>query len=295
MTISKIKNESMLFKIFVNTIFILFCLGCILPLILVFGISISDELAIAANGYHIIPKKISFEAYRYIFSGSNSLLSAYKVTIFVTVAGTMLSLLLTSMFAYPLSRKDLKYRNSIALYVFFPMLFNGGLVPFYILVSRYLHLKDSIFVLIIPYLVGSWYVLLMRNYFKTVPDSVIESAKIDGAGEFRIFFRIVLPLSLPALATIGLFTTLAYWNDWWLALLFIEKRSLMPLQYTLQSILLNIEVLINNVKTRDSAIKIPAETARMAMVILAIGPVIFAYPFYQKYFIKGLTVGSIKG
>ena len=293
---SIIKNESLFYNIFAHGVFVLFCIGCILPLLLVLGVSLSDEYSVAVNGFHLIPEKISFKAYTYVLSSSGSLLNAYLVTIFVTVTGTCLSLLITSMFAYPISRKVLKYRNKVALFIFFPMLFNGGLVPWYILISRYLHLKDTILVMIIPYLVISWYVLLMRNFFATIPDAMIESARIDGAGELRTFFRIVIPLSLPAIATIGLFSTLLYWNDWWLSLLFIENRSLMPLQYLLQSILMNIEVLISNPLTKLSRrIEVPSQTARMAMCIIAIGPIIFAYPFYQKYFIKGLTIGAIKG
>lgn len=295
MNTGKIKNEWKFVNLITNFILSAFSILCIIPLLLVVSASFSDEKMLAMNGYKLIPQNLTLYAYKFVLSASTSILDAYKVTVFVTVVGTLLSLLITSMFAYPLSRKEIKYRNKISLLVFFTMLFNGGLVPVYILISRYLHMKDSIFVLIIPYLVLAWNVLLMRNFFKTIPDSLIESARIDGSGEFKTFFKIVVPLSLPSFATIGLITTLLYWNDWWLAILFIEKSSLFPLQYMLQSVMTNIQILTSSIMTKDKALNLPSESARMALCVLAIGPIILAYPFFQRYFIKGLTVGAVKG
>jgi ABC-type sugar transport system, permease component len=289
------RTISPIYNVLMNIILGIIGILCVFPMLLVLSASFTDERALATYGYLLMPKKLSLFAYRYILSASNGIFQAYKVTIFVTVVGTLLSLLITALFAYPLSRKELKYRVQISFFAFFTMLFNGGLVPWYILISRYLHLKDNIFVLIIPYLVQAWNVLIMRNFFKTIPDSIIDSAKIDGSGEFRTFFRIIVPLSLPSFATIGLFNTLMYWNDWWLAILYIDKRSLFPLQYMLQSVLTNIEILMSSFLTRDKVLNVPGETARMALCILAIGPIILAYPFFQRYFIKGLTVGSVKG
>lgn len=295
------KTKISLFQIMSHFMLIAFSLCCIIPLILVLSVSLSTEMSIARDGYSIIPKEFSLEAYKYILFKSTSLYNAYAVTIFVTVVGTIVSIFLMAMIAYPLSRKDLKFRNGISFYLFFTMLFNGGLVPFYMLVSKYLHLKDTIWVLIIPYLISAWSVMLLRNFFSaSIPSSIIEAAKIDGAGEFKTFLRVVLPMSKPALATVGLFATLTYWNDWWLSLLFIEDRKLMSLQYTLQSILMNIQVLISNMMqqlqgTNVSIKDIPSETARMALCVLAIGPIILAYPFFHKYLVKGMTVGSVKG
>lgn len=268
---------------------------CILPLLLILAVSFSDEQTVAMSGYRLIPEKFSLYAYQFTLSASTSIFDAYKVTVFVTVVGTLLSLIVTAMFAYPLSRKEIRHRNKISFFVFFTMLFNGGLIPWYILITRYLHLKDNIFVLIVPYLLSAWNVLIMRNFFKSIPDSLVEAARIDGSGDFRTFVSIIVPLSLPSFATIGLLNTLMYWNDWWLALLFIEKGSLFPLQYMLQSVMTNIQVLSSSILTKDTAMNLPGETARMALCILAIGPVILAYPFVQKYFIKGLTMGAVKG
>jgi putative aldouronate transport system permease protein len=169
------------------------------------------------------------------------------------------------------------------------------MVPFYILVTKFLGMKDSIWVMIIPYLVGSWNVILMRNYYLSVPESITEAAKIDGAGDFRTFVQIVIPLSKPAFATIGLFVTMGYWNDWWLALLFVERRELFPLQYMLQAIMQNIDVLMSNINTKDDISLIPSETIRMATCVMAVGPILLAYPFFQKFIVKGLTVGAVKG
>ncbi len=281
---------------FIHLFLVLCCLLCIVPLLLVLSISFTPEILIAENGYQLIPKRFSLDAYRFIISGTYSLWNSYAVSIFVTVVGTFLSLAVTSMLAYPLSRRDVKYRNGVSFYLFFTMLFNGGLVANYILMTQYLHLKDNIFVLILPMMINAWNVLLMRNFFKDIPFSVIESAKMDGAGEFRVFLSIIVPMSTPTFATVGMFIALAYWNDWWLALMYITDRKIQPLQYTLQAILLNIQVLLSDVQLQKSMDgEIPSEAARMALCVLAVGPIILVYPFIQKYIVKGMTVGAVKG
>jgi putative aldouronate transport system permease protein len=248
-------------------------------------------------GYRLIPKSISWKAYQYIFQSPEIILNAYGITILVTVCGTILSLLITAMLAYSLSRTDFRYRRVASFLVYFTMLFNGGLVPWYIVISQYLHLKDKIAVMIVPYLLSAWFVLLMKGFLQSLPMEIFESAKMDGAREFRIFFRIVLPLSKPGLATVGLFTALMYWNDWWLALLFVDDNRIIPIQLMLNRIMSNLAFLTSELgrNARIDVSKFPNESARMAMCALAAGPMIFVFPFFQKYFIRGLMVGSIKG
>lgn len=270
--------------------------ACLLPFILVLSASMTDEYTILRNGYTLIPGKISFIAYKLIFK-SNIIFDAYKVTIFITVVGTTLNLIFTSALSYAISVKSLKYKNAIAFYVYFTMLFNGGLVPMYILISKYLHMKDIIWVMIIPVLINQWNMFLLRNFFKSIPDSLAESAKIDGANDIYILSSIILPVSLPALATIGLFYALAHWNEWFRALLFIENEKLYPLQYIMMRILRNAnfaQELSAEAGAQITSLP-PAYSSRMASAIVTIGPIIFVYPFIQKYFIKGLIVGAIKG
>lgn len=272
---------------------------CVFPFLFVTIISFTDEGTLARNGYRIIPEKWSLEAYRYVFKAGDQLLRSYGVTIAVTVIGTVLSMIMIALFAYAISRKSFKYRNFFSFFAFFTMLFNGGLVPTYIVVTQLLGLKDSIWGLILPLAVNAFYIMIMRTFFSTsVPDAIIESGKIDGAGEFGIFFRLVLPLSLPGLATIGLFSTLGYWNDWFNALLYIDKPSLVPLQSMLMRIETSMQFILQNTSNPSMGVallqSLPQDTSRMAMVVLATGPIVFAYPFFQRYFIQGLTVGAVK-
>lgn len=276
-------------------------LACILPLIIIVSVSLSDESAITDDGYGIIPRKFTTYAYSFVLREGEVIFNAYFVTILATVVGTALSLIVISMFAYPLSRKSLKYRNFLSMFVFITMLFSGGLVPWYIVCSKFLHITNTYLALILPYAMNVWYVIIMRTFFTTtIPDSIIESAKIDGASEFKIFTSIVLPLSKPGLATVGLFITITYWNDWWLPMILTTDQKFANLQYTLFKMLTNGELLIKmsaftNSQTTHLINQIPSESSRMAMCILAVGPIILAYPFFQKYFVKGLTVGAIKG
>ena len=283
-----------------NIIMILCTLACVLPLLIVFSASITAEKTVTMYGYSLIPRDLSLESYKYIFKNIGVILRAYGVTVFVTVAGSSLSLVIIALYAYPISRKDFKYRSVFTFVVFLTMLFNGGLVPWYMVYVNVLHINDTIFALILPYLVTPLYVLIMRTFFMTsIPDGIIEAAKIDGAGEFQTFVQIVLPLAKPALATIGLFNVLTYWNDWYAPLLFINNEKLFNLQYLMYRVDKAIMYLSNNAGSINNATQImanlPSQTARMAMAMVAIGPIILAYPFFQKYFVEGLTIGSIKG
>lgn len=285
-------------KFTVYTCLTLFLLLCIIPFIAIVSISLSNEMDIVEHGYRLIPADISLMAYKVIFRNASQLLHSYTISIIVTALGTLISLSVIALLSYPLSRPDFKYKNHLAFYVFFTMLFNGGLVPWYILITRYLHLKNTIWVLIFPYVVIPWFVLLLRTFFQQIPLSIIESAKIDGASELRTFVSIVLPLSKPALATIGLFIALRYWNDWWLSLLYIDVESLIPLQYMLYRMMSNIEFLTRQMNALPMGVdmsNMPTESARMAMCILAAGPMLFVFPFFQKYFVKGITAGALKG
>lgn len=285
-------------KVIIHAIFILLTLVCVVPLLLVVGISFTEESSLMAEGYHLIPREFSTAAYEFVFTGATSVLRAYGVTIFVTVAGTFLHLLCMSMLAYGLTREEVTARNALSLFVYIPVLFNGGLVPYYMLITKYLHLKNTIWVLIITQLVSATNVLIFRNFFKSIPNSLVESARIDGAGEIRTFFKIVLPLSKPSLASIGLFVAIAYWNDWMTCSLYIENPKLQTLQYMLQSLMTNVQYLIMNADVSQSAQQalnnLPSEGVRMATCVLAVGPIIFLYPLLQKYFASGLTVGAVK-
>lgn len=279
---------------------ILCTIACVLPLLIVFSASITDEKTVTMYGYSLFPRNLSLEAYKYIYKDIMVILRAYGVTVFVTVVGSALSLVTIALYAYPISRKDFKYRNVFTFIVFLTMLFNGGLVPWYMVYVNVLHIDDTIMALILPYLMTPLYVLIMRTFFMTaIPDGIIEAARIDGAGEFQTFVWIVLPLAKPVLATIGLFNILTYWNDWYAPLLFINNEKLFNLQYLMYRVDKAIIYLSNNAGSINNATQImanlPSQTARMAMAVVAIGPIILAYPFFQKYFVEGLTIGSIKG
>jgi putative aldouronate transport system permease protein len=265
---------------------------CFLPLMLVISASFTDSEAIARNGYTLLPSEFSTYAYEFILRDSASVIRAYGVTIFVTVVGSFGALLVMSLMAWALSRKALRIRRVMAFYVFFTMLFYGGLVPTYIVISQVLGLRNNLLVLILPIMVVPTYVLILRTYFSAIPEDLIDAAKIDGAGEWRVFFQIVVPLSTPAFATVGLLCALMYWNDWFLSLLYIDDANLYSLQYLLYRLLGNIQVL--QVNAQVAPVAVPASPARMALAVLAIGPIIFAALFAQKYFVRGVTLGGIR-
>jgi len=289
------KPWNVLFNLFAG----IFAILCVFPFLFVVIISFTDEGTLARDGYKLIPAKLSLGAYRYVFESGDMLLRSYGVTIFITVVGTLISLLFISFYAYAISRKSFRYRNFFAFFAFFTMLFNGGLVPTYIIVTQFLKLQDTIWALILPLAVNAFYIMILRTFYSTsVPDAIIESGKIDGAGEFRIFMTLVLPLSLPGLATIALFSTLGYWNDWFNALLYIDNPNLVPLQSMLMRIETSMQFIMQNSQNSSLSLEalrsMPQDTSRMAMVVLATGPIIFAYPFFQRYFIQGLTIGAVK-
>jgi putative aldouronate transport system permease protein len=268
----------------------------ITPLLVLLSTSLSNEDDVIKNGYPLIPKHLGIMAYKVVFKNPAELLNAYAVTITVTVVGSAISLFMIALVAYVISRPDYKYRRIISLYIFFTMLFNGGLVPTYILVARWMHLKDNMFAMIIPLLISAYNILLMKGFMQSIPFSIIESAKIDGASEFKTFVQIIFPISKPALATVGLFLLLAYWNDWYQCMLYIDNPKLYNLQYMLVRVLQNFEFLNSGdmrsmLKDTQSP---PVLTARMAMSVIAAGPMLLIFPFFQKYFVKGITMGSVK-
>ena len=288
-------------NVLLNVMFILMALVCIIPVLLVIAISLSAEASITEYGYHLIPKIISFEGYEYLAKQSTLIIRALGISLFVTIVGTVLGILLTTLMGYVLSRPGYKLNGFLTMVVFIPMVFNGGLVSTYFITSQFLNLKDSVWALILPLAVSSFNVVICRTFFKTtVPEELIESAKMDGARQFTIFFRIVLPISLPVLATIGLFLCFAYWNDWYQSMLYIDDQRLYSLQALLNAIMTTVNMLAQNAAAMgasmaDTVANMPKEAARMAIVVVIVLPIACAYPFFQKYFISGLTVGAVKG
>lgn len=286
-------------NVILNTILGIFAFSCVFPFIYVIIISLTDESVLDKNGFSLFPETWSFEAYQFLWAIKGQLLQSYMITILVTVLGTIISVFTISFYAYAISRPQFKYRKQFTFFAFFTMLFNGGLVPFYIVATQVLHLRDTIWALILPMAVNAFYILIMRTFFqRSVPESILESARIDGASELRIYFKIVLPLSLPGLATIALFSTLGYWNDWFNALLFIDNPALVPLQSLLMKIENTIEFIRQNTLLTGSVKgilqSVPKDAAKMAMVVIATLPIAVSYPFFQKYFIQGLTIGGVK-
>ncbi|MFE0557635.1 carbohydrate ABC transporter permease [Paenibacillus sp. NPDC058910] len=286
-------------KLLIHLLFILLSLAVVLPFLLVVAVSLTDEASLSDNGYQFLPESFSLEAYRYLLDAPDILLRAYGVTITVTVIGALAGLLLTAMTAYVISRPDYRYNRATTFYVFFTMLFSGGLVPSYILITQYLHLKDSLLALILPVLLSPFNIMVMKGFMSKIPLEIVESAKIDGARELRIFFRIILPLSTPALATLGLLISFTYWNEWFNAMLYIDDPNKVPLQLLLVRTLGSIEFITSNSEFAQQLgvdlSSFPNNSARMAIAVLAGGPMLIIFPFFQRFFVKGLTVGSLKG
>jgi putative aldouronate transport system permease protein len=292
-------KENKRFQIISNIIMILVSISCIMPFILLIVSSFTDETAILKNGYSFFPSELSLTAYKYLIDNSSQILHAYGITIFVTVLGTSASLIITSMLAYPLSRKDLPMRKFFTIIVVITLLFNGGLVPSYLIYTGTFHIKNTIWALIVPgLLMNAFNIMLMRTFYITsIPDALIESARIDGAGEFKIFHKIILPLSLPILATVGLMTGIMYWNDWNNGLIYLNDSNLFSIQVLLNRMMTDIQFLAAN---SDKIVGIdtstlPSATIRMAIAVIGILPILAAYPFFQKYFVKGITIGAVKG
>lgn len=290
------KSDNKLLNAVLHIIFVLILLACILPVILVIVVSFTDQSVIDTAGYTFFPSKWSTDAYKYVFSEGANVINAYKMTISSTALGTIISVITIALYAYPLSRADLRFKKFFTFYIFFTMLFGGGLVAWYLVVTRYLHLKNTFMALVLPCAMSAWYVIIMRTFFQTsIPPALIEACKIDGAGEFRIFAKIIMPLAVPAVATIALFQTLTYWNDWWNPMLLINRQELYTMQLLLQIMLQNIQKLSSGSAELRESTNIPTDTVRMALCVVAMGPILVVYPFFQKYFIQGLTIGSVKG
>lgn len=285
-------------RVALHTVLIILSMAVILPFLLMVSVSFSSEKDVVTEGYKLIPKNFDLSAYKYVFETPEVILRAYGVTIFSTIAGTLLGLVMMTLIAYPLSRKDLPGKQGVSFILFFTMLFSGGLAATYIVITKYYHLGDTLWVYILPAAVSPWHVFMIRTFFSGVPEEMIESARLDGAGEYRILFQMVLPISTPVLATVGLMTSLGRWNDWQTSMLYITDPDLISLQYFLQRIMENLKVMQRQMLEAGSKVnvaEIPGETARMAMAVVAAGPMIFIFPFLQKYFVKGLTIGSVKG
>jgi putative aldouronate transport system permease protein len=273
-------------------------LMAIFPILLVISGSFTDERELITRGASIIPRSFSVYSYTMMFVHSDQIVRSYGISAFVTIAGTAISLFLTTMMAYTLSRRDLRYGKYILFFSIFTLLFNGGMVSWFIVVAGLIHLRNTIWALIFPYSVYAWNVFLMRNFLLTISPEMHESAALDGAGDFRTLVSIILPLSLPALATVGLFICIAYWNDWWLAIMLVDDFKSFPLQMLLRQIMSTIQFMTSGQSgsiSSEIAKSLPNEGIKMATAIITIGPVVFIYPFVQKYFIKGLTIGAIKG
>lgn len=291
----KRKSSNIIIKLF----FCLFSLCFIVPIIAVIGISLTEEKILISEGYKIWPQKMTWNAYLYIFKNPKGILNAYKTTIIYSFFGTFLSVLVMSLMAYPLSRRNYTYRKPITFMVFFTMLFSGGLIPSYILNTSYLHLGNTIWIYILPSLASAWHIILIRTFFQGIPSELAESAKIDGCTELRTFFQIMLPLSKPVIATVSFLILLAKWNDWNTSLIYIKDSRLHSLQYLLQKIMDEAEYLKKTMElapviTLDND-SIPSESIKFAMCVVASGPMLMVFPFFQKYFSKGLTVGAVKG
>ncbi len=287
-------------NIIFNMIFSIFSIACIIPFILLVSVSITEENSLFANGYKFIPQAVTLKAYEFLFKDFDFVLRAYGVTILVVIIGVTLNVLINSLYAYPLSRKDFPFKKLFSNYILITLLFSGGLAPTYYVYVRMLGIKNTLIAMILPGLAGGFHIFIMRTFYQqNIPFEIIESAKIDGATESLIFFKLVLPLSKPIIATVALFSTVYYWNDFFHCMMYIDTEKLYNLQYSMQRALMTIQYLRNNIEAMNQGAffeqDIPSETVRMAMVVVGIGPIIFAYPFFQKYFIKGLTVGSVKG
>lgn len=286
---------SMLGRFSVHIALLIFALACLIPLLLIVSASFTDEATLTRAGYSLIPQQFSLDAYQLIFRNPTVILRAYAVTLFTTVIGTVISVTIMSMVAYAISRPDFIFRKQISFFIFFTMLFNGGIVPYYILMTQYLRVQNTVIALLIPYFVVAFYVLILRTYFATLPTELLDAARVDGAGEFRIFLSVALPLARPAIATIALFTALNYWNDWTTPLYFIRDANLYPLQYLLYIIQSNVQAMqlqsaVGNISMGD----IPTQTSRMAMAVLATGPAAIFFLFFQRYLVRGVTLGAFK-
>lgn len=294
--LKKYTKDEIGFNIVAYVVTGLFSLYCLLPVLMIISSSFTSESYIIKNGFSLFPKEFSVEAYNTIFRTGGSIVRAYGISIFITVVKTLLGILITCMTAYVLYRKDFKYRNPIAFVIFFTTMFSGGLVPSYIINTRYFGFEDKLYSLIIPGMLTPFNIILMRNFLNSISDSIIESCKIDGANDFTIFRKIILPLSSAGLATVGLFIALDTWNSWMDAMLYINDVDKYPLQYLLYQIVSKAKFANQLATSKGIPVEdVPQESLKMAMSVITIGPIILVYPFAQRYFVKGITIGAVKG
>ena len=290
-------NNSKSFKFVMNILVILLTLVCIIPFLLLIMSSVTSEDALALNGYSLIPAEFSFAAYEYLASNVGDILHAYLMSFVITGVGTVVSLTLTLLFTYPLSHKDLPGRKAISFFLFFTMLFNGGFVPTYLVYTNLFHITDTLAAMIVPYLLmNAFYVIMMRSYLSTsIPTEVLESARMDGANELQVLGKIVIPMAKPMLATIGLMTAIVYWNNWTNGVYFLQiRRDLYGIQNYLNAVMTNVSFLQSHSELANQ-MPLPSISIRMALAVIAVIPILAAYPFFQKFFVKGITVGSVKG
>ena len=293
----RIDSSDMIIRGITYVVVTLFSICCILPFWMIIASSFSTEEAIRRTGFTLWPSDFSTYAYELLFRSPDQMIGAYIVTICLSVVGTVIGLFIIAMTGYALQRKDFPFRNGIMFYIYFTSLFSAGLVPFYLLIVQTLHLRDSYWAILLPLLMSPWLIVLMKNFVKAIPHEITESGKIDGAGDFRIFYALILPSLKPALATIGLFLALGYWNEWYYSSLFLTSEvAYRPLQYHLYNVINKVASLRNSVAGSNVVLTdIPSETLKMATAVIATGPIILLYPFVQKYFVAGLTVGAVKG
>lgn len=285
-------------SIFIHLIFIAFGAMCIIPFMMVVSASFTSVKDLSYHGFSVLPPKVDFTAYAYLFKNPRQIINGYIVTTFITIVGTILSVIVMSMAAYALSRPRYQLKGFMTWYIFFPTLFGGGLVSSYIVNTKYLGLTDSIWVLILPGLINVFHIIMLRTFFKELPDGLFDAAMIDGAGEFRIYLTIALPLSKPSIATVAFLGALTRWNEWYRAMLYIRSDEKYPLQYLLQRMMMNIQELLKEMQYVPAIAQtqeLPGENLRMALLVVCIGPMMLFFPFFQKYFTKGMTVGAVKG
>lgn len=294
-TIDKKKEKT---SIWVHLFFIIFAFLCIVPFLIIISASLSGETDLALNGFSVLPRKVDFTAYAYLFKNPEIIINSYAVTILITVIGTFLAVMFMSMAAFCLARSNFRFKGLLTFFIFFPTLFSGGLVPSYIINTQYLHLTDRLAALVLPSLINVFHIIMLRTFFKQLPEALFEAAKIDGASEYHIFFKLVLPLSKPVIATVAFLSALAKWNEWYNAMLYIRDDKLVPLQYLLQRMMMNLRALLDAMQNAPAMVNIqdlPGENLRMAMLVVAIGPMLLIFPLFQKYFVRGMTVGAVKG
>ncbi|MGF7029963.1 putative aldouronate transport system permease protein [Paenibacillus mucilaginosus] len=297
MNVRHTDRSSLIIRIVSYVFIALLAVSCLLPFVLIVATSLTSEASILKNGFNLWPKEFSTYAYRIVFENPELIIGSYIVTLSITLVGTAVGLFLVAMTGYALQRPDFHFRNKISFFIYFTTLFSGGIVPFYLLITQYLHLKDNYLAVLLPGLLSPFLIIMMKSFTQSIPHAITESAKIDGAGDFTIFMRLILPMSTPALATIGLFIALGYWNEWYNSMLFLSPdMKYRPLQLFLYNVVTSADFIRNsaaasNVPLRD----VPLESMKMATAVVATGPVILFYPFVQRYFIQGITVGAVKG